>query len=94
MGFPNEKLQKGMEIQKKKCRDEEIRKKEQEELLGEVTGNQLGTEYARQRETVSRWRERLSDSKCHKDTNMPPGGAESRSCWRRLLPLRQTCERQ
>lgn len=37
-----------MEIQKGKCRDEEIRKREQEKLFREVTGNQLGTEYARQ----------------------------------------------
>lgn len=79
---------------KGKCRDEEIRKKEQEKLFREATGNQLGTEYARQRETLSRGTERLSDSKCHKDTVMPPGGAQSRSCWRRLFPLRGTCEHQ
>lgn len=41
---------------KGKWRDEEIRKKEQEELHRELRGNQLDTEYARQRETVSRWR--------------------------------------
>lgn len=55
MGFPHEELQKEMDGDtKRRCRDEEIRKKEQEKLFGEATGNQLGTEYARQRETVSR----------------------------------------
>lgn len=54
-GFPNEKLQKKMDGDtKRKCRDEEIRRKEREEFLGEVTGNQRGPEVARQRERVSR----------------------------------------
>lgn len=49
------------------------------ELLREITGNKLSTEYTRQREKISRWKKRLSDGKCYKDTknNMAPGRARS-----------------
>ena len=45
-----------MEIQKENGGMKRSEKKEQEELHRELRGNQLDTEYARQRETVSRWR--------------------------------------